>query len=78
MRRVKIIAALLLTILVIVVFYLLLGMFLDILSCIILTIPLIYPLVIDLGFDPIWFGVMVVLIMEFVFMVHHPDIRYRL
>ncbi len=49
---------------VIIIFYMLLGMFLDILSCIILTIPLIYPLIISQGFDPIWFGVMIVLIME--------------
>lgn len=49
---------------IIICFYILLGMFLDILSCIILTVPLIYPLVVNLGFDPIWFGVMIVLIME--------------
>ena len=49
---------------VIILFYILLGMFLDILSCIILTVPLLYPLVLNLGFNPIWFGVLIVLIME--------------
>ena len=29
-----------------------------------LTIPIIYPLVLTLGFDPIWFGVIVVLVTE--------------
>lgn len=52
-------------ILVVIIFlYILLGMFLDILSCIILTVPLLYPLITNLGFDPIWFGVLIVLLME--------------
>ncbi|MGI9952859.1 TRAP transporter large permease [Moorellaceae bacterium AZ2] len=44
-----------------VVVYTLLGMFLDIFSAIILTMPITYPLILQLGFDPIWFGVMVTL-----------------
>ncbi len=50
--------------LLIVFIYLLLGMFLDILSAIILTVPVIYPTIIAMGFDPIWFGVVMVLVME--------------
>jgi TRAP-type C4-dicarboxylate transport system permease large subunit len=30
----------------------------------VLTIPIIYPMVLDMGFDPIWFGVMITLVME--------------
>lgn len=48
----------------IIVLYILLGMFLDIFSAIVLTIPVIFPLIINMGFDPIWFGVIMVLVME--------------
>jgi tripartite ATP-independent transporter DctM subunit len=48
----------------IVVLYIILGMFLDIVSCVILTIPVIYPVVIALGFDPLWYGVITVIVIE--------------
>lgn len=44
--------------------YIILGMFLDIFSAVIMTIPVIYPLVVNLGFDPLWFGVIVVIVCE--------------
>ncbi|MBM4277472.1 MAG: TRAP transporter large permease [Deltaproteobacteria bacterium] len=40
------------------------GFFMDSMALIVLTIPIFYPLVIKLGFDPIWFGVMIVLLAE--------------
>jgi len=48
----------------IVVLYIILGMFTDIIASILLTIPILYPVIISLGFDPIWFGVMVVVLIE--------------
>ncbi|MEW6666183.1 MAG: TRAP transporter large permease [Thermodesulfobacteriota bacterium] len=48
----------------IMVLYVLLGMFLDIFAAVVLTIPVIFPVVTGLGFDPIWFGVIIVLILE--------------
>lgn len=42
-------------------FYFLLGTFLDAMACIVLVIPILFPIVISLGYDPIWFGVMVTL-----------------
>jgi tripartite ATP-independent transporter DctM subunit len=48
----------------IIILYVILGMFLDIFSAIVLTIPVIFPLVLKMGFDPIWFGVIMVLVME--------------
>jgi tripartite ATP-independent transporter DctM subunit len=48
----------------IIIIYVLLGMFLDIFAAIVLTIPVIFPLVIKMGYDPIWFGVIMVLVME--------------
>jgi C4-dicarboxylate transporter, DctM subunit len=47
---------------VILFIYLLGGCVIDALALIILTIPIFYPVVIQLGFDPIWFGVIIVLI----------------
>lgn len=43
--------------------YLILGFFLDALAMILLTIPIFYPVVVEgLGYDPIWFGVIIVLV----------------
>lgn len=47
-----------------VVLYLALGCFLDQLSILILTIPIVLPVVTKLGFDPIWFGIIVILLAE--------------
>jgi C4-dicarboxylate transporter DctM subunit len=44
--------------------YLIGGCFMDSLAMITLTIPIFYPAVIALGFDPIWFGVIIVLVVE--------------
>jgi tripartite ATP-independent transporter DctM subunit len=48
---------------IVVLIYLLLGCFLDAISMMILTLPVIFPMVLQLGFDPIWFGVICVLMM---------------
>lgn len=48
---------------IIVLIYLLLGCFLDAISMMILTLPVIFPVILTLGFDPIWFGVVCVLMM---------------
>jgi C4-dicarboxylate transporter DctM subunit len=50
--------------LVIMVTYIVLGCFLDGLAMIILTMPIFFPLVLALGFNPIWFGIIVVRVME--------------
>jgi tripartite ATP-independent transporter DctM subunit len=44
-----------------------LGMFMDQLSMMLLTVPVFFPLAISLGFDPIWFGVIVMLSLEISF-----------
>lgn len=48
----------------IILMYIVLGMFTDIIASLVITIPVIYPIILSLGFDPIWFGVVVVIIME--------------
>ena len=49
---------------IILVGYLVLGCFLDATSMMVLTLPVIFPTILKLGFDPIWFGVISVLMME--------------
>jgi tripartite ATP-independent transporter DctM subunit len=44
--------------------YIVLGCFLDVLVVIILTVPIIYPTIVGLGYDPIWWGVIMVRVME--------------
>ncbi len=46
------------------VIYLILGCFLETLSMIVTTIPIVTPLVVSLGFDPVWFGVFLTLMAE--------------
>lgn len=43
---------------------LVLGMFMDQISILLLTIPIFFPLAANLGYDPIWFGIIVLLAME--------------
>lgn len=49
---------------IIAVVYILLGMFIDPISMMLMTLPITYPIVISLGFDPIWFGIALVLMIE--------------
>ena len=48
----------------IIAFFLAAGCFIDALALILLTIPIFYPVVLELGFNPIWFGVMVVVVTQ--------------
>ncbi|MFA7588132.1 MAG: TRAP transporter large permease subunit, partial [Novosphingobium sp.] len=50
--------------LILAVFYIVLGMFLDSISLITLTLPVVMPLVLSLGLDPVWFGIVLVLLVE--------------
>ena len=40
--------------------YAILGMFMDAIGMLVLTLPVVYPAVIALGYDPIWFGIIVI------------------
>jgi tripartite ATP-independent transporter DctM subunit len=52
------------TLVLILLFFLLLGCVLDAMAMIVLMIPIIYPVILQLGFDPIWFGVIIVMTVE--------------
>ena len=69
--------------------YILLGAVMEIVSMLFLTVPLFFPIVMGLGFDPIWFGIVVVIVIElglitppvglnlFVIKAMAPDITHR-
>ena len=45
--------------------YVFLGMIMDAMAMMMMTVPIFFPIVTALGFDPIWFGVYVILVMNF-------------
>ncbi|PZN14866.1 MAG: hypothetical protein DIU63_10115 [Proteobacteria bacterium] len=49
---------------VVIAFYIVLGMFMETLSMMVATVPIITPVIIGAGFDPVWFGVMIVILLE--------------
>ena len=51
--------------------YLVLGCLMDSLAMIILTVPIIFPVIKELGFDPIWFGIIIVMTVE-LGLIHPP------
>jgi C4-dicarboxylate transporter, DctM subunit len=50
--------------LMIIGFYIVLGCFMETLSMLLTTAPLIAPVVVSLGFDPVWFGVLLMVLLE--------------
>jgi len=51
-------------ILVLTILYLILGCFLDALAMVVGTIPIVFPIVVALGIDPVWFGIFLVIMAE--------------
>ena len=51
-------------VLMIMLVYLIGGCFIDALALIMLTIPIFYPIILNLGYDPIWFGIIIVLVTQ--------------
>lgn len=49
---------------IILVFYIVMGCFLESLAMILLTVPIFYPVIIAAGFDPVWFGIIAVVTVE--------------
>ncbi|MEZ5724549.1 MAG: TRAP transporter large permease [Paracoccaceae bacterium] len=52
------------TLLVIILAYVAMGMFMDGLSMLVISIPVVFPVIVAMGFDPIWFGVVAVIVIE--------------
>jgi C4-dicarboxylate transporter, DctM subunit len=51
--------------------YLVLGCLMDSLAMVILTVPIMFPVILHLGFDPIWFGIIIVMTVE-LGLIHPP------
>lgn len=58
------------------IFYIVLGLFLDGLSILVMSMPITLPLVLASGFDPVWFGVFVVIMIELAMVT--PPIGFNL
>ena len=52
------------TLIAIVIFYLILGCFMEAMAMMITTVPIITPVIVSLGYDPIWFGIIMILLVE--------------
>jgi len=50
--------------LILVVFYLVLGCFMETLAMMITTIPIVAPIMIGMGFDPVWLGIVIIILVE--------------
>ena len=46
------------------IMYLILGMILDGISIVVMTLPIVLPIIVAAGFDPLWFGIFLVLVVE--------------
>lgn len=53
-----------LVMLMIIGLYMLLGCIMDQIAILLLTLPMVFPMVVSLGFDPIWFGVIIIVLVE--------------
>ncbi len=49
---------------IICIMYVILGLFIDTVSMIVMTLPIVFPIIVSLGHDPIWFGIVVVILIE--------------
>lgn len=52
------------TLFVIILIYIVLGFFIETLSLMVATIPIIVPIIVDLGYDKIWFGILMIILVE--------------
>jgi tripartite ATP-independent transporter DctM subunit len=60
------------TMLIIIAIYLALGTFMEGLSMVVTTLPVVFPVVVSLGYDPVWFGVIVTMMVE-IAIITPPD-----
>lgn len=52
------------TLLVIISLYVVLGFFVETLSLMVITVPIVTPVIVGMGYDPVWFGVLLILLIE--------------
>jgi len=52
------------TLMMAILIYIVLGFFIETLSLMVITIPIVAPVIIGMGFDPVWFGILLILLIE--------------
>ncbi|WP_152207837.1 TRAP transporter large permease [Marinobacter changyiensis] len=52
------------TLMLAILIYIVLGFFIETLSLMVITIPIVAPIIIGMGFDPVWFGILLILLIE--------------
>ncbi len=52
------------TLMVIVLMYIVLGFFIETLSLMVATIPIVVPIIVELGYDKVWFGILMIILVE--------------
>ena len=52
------------TLIVIVLIYIVLGFFIETLSLMVATIPIVVPIIVELGYDKVWFGILMIILVE--------------
>ncbi|MCP3891926.1 MAG: TRAP transporter large permease [Desulfobulbaceae bacterium] len=52
------------TLLVVIALYIVLGFFVETLSLMVITVPIVAPILVNLGYDPVWFGILLILLIE--------------
>ena len=50
--------------LVIILMYIVLGFFIETLALMIATIPIVVPIIVEMGFDKVWFGILLIVLIE--------------
>src|SRR5699024_7934019 len=55
--------------------YLILGCFIESLSLMVITIPIVTPIVVEMGFDPVWFGILLILLIEMALITRSEERR---
>lgn len=52
------------TLMVVIALYIVLGFFVETLSLMVITVPIVAPILVNLGYDPVWFGILLILLIE--------------
>ena len=59
------------TLMVIVLIYIVLGFFIETLSLMVATIPIVVPIIVELGYDKVWFGILMIILVEMALITPH-------
>ncbi|NMG41469.1 TRAP transporter large permease subunit [Chelativorans sp. ZYF759] len=52
------------TLMMVILLYFILGLFIETISLLVITVPIVFPIMMSVGYDPVWFGILVILMIE--------------